>query len=167
MKIPNHLLSIIIFLIINSLYCTTIENESESLDSFDQSKINIVGTYSGGCGFAYMTKKKHLEEIKKYLTKNYFINKDKIKVSLVDLKNKPSEYLEQFQIPNSPFNPYEFNIYLFYKNKKRFLGTSFHADKEHYYGVLQGEIGLNKTEFYNTFTAKIHNVVDEIEKEIK
>lgn len=144
--------------------CDTIIN---TFENFDQSKINILGTYSGGCGNAYLAKKRILEETKSLLNKDYFIDSANINVFLVDLKTKNEQYLNNLYLENTIFRHNEFNIFMFYKNKKFLIGSSYASNKDAYYEYLQGALGVSKSEFYNNFITKIYSIIEDIDKKIK
>lgn len=139
-----------------------ISNKESIEEELKQNKINIIGTYSGFCGFAAMKKKKIIEEIKRQLINNYFIDQNKIEVKTINVLSLSSQ--EKFKIKDLNINFTEFNIFIFYKNKKFLVGTSFRDLKEYYYEFLGGIIGADSKSFYDNFTQKINKIIEEIDK---
>lgn len=136
------------------------EGESKSADiEYDQNKINLIGTFYGGCGSSIMAKKNILKEIKRKLIETYSYNDSDIEINLANLK---SENTNQFDIENLNINFVEFNIYLFYKNKKLFLGTSSQELKDYYYDGLAGGFGYDKKAFMEDFCKKIDEEIKKI-----
>lgn len=137
-------------------------NNGNLEELINQNKINIIGTYFGGCGYSVVTKRKILEEIKNTLIQNYFMDESKLNIKTVDLK---ASMHESFSIPDLNFDKNEFNIFLFYKNKIILIGTSSINYNENYYDYLGGVIGTDKKAFLNNICQKIQKIIEQIEIE--
>ena len=136
-----------------------------SNEIFNSTKINLVGTFNGGCGFSVIAKKKIMDEIKNNLVKIQKFNENEIEVKLVNFKVK-SNHIEQFEIPNKKINFSEFNVFLFYKHQKILIGTSDYENKKVYFEYLKTTLGVSKNDFYENITAKISKKKDELDRNI-
>jgi hypothetical protein len=147
-----HFTLILLFLLlINSMETLKLSNESES-----QSPIFIIqGTYYGGCGLSYISKRQTVEDIKKYILKNYGLNlgiESKLKNYKVTTDaEEPYKTLDQF-------NEKEFNIFIILNGIRKLMGSSDINNPEFYYAALGGSVyGEEKQNFLKSFSEKIMN----------
>jgi len=148
----------------NKLYLIFGDIVENSKEYLNQNKIYIIGTYYGGCGYSKMKKRKIVEEIKKNLIRDYFYPENNIVTSTVNLKGKESD--QKFKIDGLKINYTEFNIFVFYKNKKYLVGTSYRELKEYFYEFLAGTIGSKKKSLNPNFIQKINKIIKEIDKSV-
>jgi hypothetical protein len=139
-------------------------NSEEALEEeLNLNKITIIGTYSGGCGYGAMIKRKILEDIKKDLIEKYAFNENQI---IAKAKNiKESANLDNYSIPGLEINFDEFNIFLFYKSDRTLIGTSSRNLSDFFFDYLAGIIGASKSSFMEKVSKKISDRVQEIDNQ--
>ena len=153
--------SIIFIILIKFIFLSIPVDNKEDLK-----KLKLIGTYSGGCGHGAMAKKTLLLGVKKILMKEMFIDEDNIEIKMVDLKSD-EDAIKQYNIQNLPINLFEFNIFLFYKNKTYLISTSDYANKEYYSELLAGGIGLNRMKNYKIISEKIVKIINKTDSVIQ
>lgn len=143
------LYNLLFLILINSMDALKLNNDNSS-------PIFIIqGTFNGGCGLSYITKKQAVDEIKTYILNNYGLNIG-IESQLKNYKatsdqEEPYKTLDQFNIN-------EFNIFIILNGVRKLIGTSDINNPEFYYAALGGSVfGEEKQNFLRTFSEKIMN----------
>jgi hypothetical protein len=151
---------LIIFLIISSFFSIyiTIKMDTQSLITLTvPSEIIIQGTYNGGCGFAYMKKKKSLDELKLYLTNSFKIPSENIKILMLNYKPADNNKKDvPIYIDKKPFNKSEFNLFVISGNVRELVGTSDQSNELHY-SYLQFGLPAEKDKFHKSISERILN----------
>ena len=139
-----------------------VQNSEEALEEqINPSKITIIGTYAGGCGYGAMVKRKIIEEIKKALIEKFNFSENQIVAKAKNIKGTSS--MDKYSIPGLDINFDEFNIFLFYKSERILLGTSARHLSDYYNDYLAGVIGASKAAFIDSVSKKISERVKEID----
>lgn len=140
-----------------------VQNSEEALEEqINPSKITILGTYAGGCGYGAMIKRKIIEEIKKDLIEKFNFTENQIIAKTRNIKGTTSS-MDKYSIPGLDINFNEFNIFLFYKGERILLGTSARHLSDYYNDYLAGVIGASKATYIDSVTKKISERVKEID----
>jgi len=152
--------NLFIFLILSSFFSIYLTNkmDAQSLIALTiPAEIIIQGTFNGGCGFAFMKKKKSLDELKLFLASSLKIPSENIKILMLNYKPADNNKKDiPIYIDKKPFNKSEFNLFVISGNVRELVGTS-DPNNELHYSYLQFGLPAEKEKFHKSISERILN----------